>query len=891
MTDARPHALADGRPVPRDQPAPPDHAGARRPGRSAGGADPRHAPRRRRRAGAGRHGRDLAGERCRSLRPPGRRPNGARARGRVPRLRSLRHRRRRHVRVRHRQARAACRGRRAGSRRRTSRSASSRAGLLKHAVTRIYFPDEAEANAADPVLSRLDEAARVDARRRRRGRRPPLRHPAAGAGPDDVLRGVTAFAPLFVPAELREAVSGRAWLAGDARCRGRPRARGRRRGRRPGRRRDGDRRGLRERRLRLGAAAAGGAAGRRSRRAARCALSSSVSGRRRPLGAPRRDDPGRDGHRGDARHPRCARPRARRARPCHRGLRASRPLAPRHADGRPHPAAAGRADDVRAQGGRLARRRPRRTSAARDSCGATGSRRSSAALPERSRRWASTGPRSRVSMPRELDLAEPTLPWHTNRVRIAELGAALEIAAGVMAKIGLDVLLLAQTEVAEVSEGGEGGGSTAMPQKRNAVGAMRARACVRARPRPRVRAHRRARPGARAGGRALAGGVGGALRRARSTPGAQRPRWRGRSTGSRSTRRGCGPTSSSPADRSPPSGSRSSSPSGSAAPRRARSCATRRSAPREHGSAAGRGARRPRNRPHAEEIQAALEPTTYLGSAGAARRSGARALRRRARERRVRLHRVLEGPADAPALVLSARSARRSRCGTRSCPRSRSDSGSCATTGAGTAARPCRRARLDRRSRPRRARAARRARARAGLVLRPLDRRRRRACGSPLNAPERVNGSRSVARGRLPPTGAVARPRRDRARRWHDGRSPTPCSAAGSPSASTPSTRMSSTPSATMLARDPDRGVRGLLRGARDVRPSSAARRDHAPTLVVTGGPTPSRRRRAAPRSPPRSPGATHVVIAGAAHIANVEQPDAFTAALLRPSGNEIGDA
>jgi protocatechuate 3,4-dioxygenase alpha subunit len=28
-------------------------------------------------------------------------------------------------------------------------------GLLKHAVTRLYFPDEAEANATDPVLSRL----------------------------------------------------------------------------------------------------------------------------------------------------------------------------------------------------------------------------------------------------------------------------------------------------------------------------------------------------------------------------------------------------------------------------------------------------------------------------------------------------------------------------------------------------------------------------------------------------------------------------------------------------------------------------------------------------------------------------------------------------------------
>jgi 3-carboxy-cis,cis-muconate cycloisomerase len=76
----------------------------------------------------------------------------------------------------------------------------------------------------------------------------------------------------------------------------------------------------------------------------------------------------------------------------------------------------------------------------------------------------------------ELDLAEPTLPWHANRVRIAELGAALEIAAGVLGKVGLDLELLAQTEVGEVREGGEGGGSSAMPHKRNPVGAMWARA-------------------------------------------------------------------------------------------------------------------------------------------------------------------------------------------------------------------------------------------------------------------------------------------------------------------------------------------------------------------------------------------------------------------------------
>jgi protocatechuate 3,4-dioxygenase alpha subunit len=33
-------------------------------------------------------------------------------------------------------------------------------GLLRHQLTRVYFPDEAEANAADPVLTGLDEPAR-----------------------------------------------------------------------------------------------------------------------------------------------------------------------------------------------------------------------------------------------------------------------------------------------------------------------------------------------------------------------------------------------------------------------------------------------------------------------------------------------------------------------------------------------------------------------------------------------------------------------------------------------------------------------------------------------------------------------------------------------------------
>jgi protocatechuate 3,4-dioxygenase alpha subunit len=34
-------------------------------------------------------------------------------------------------------------------------------GLLKHQLTRIYFPDEVEANAADPILSKLGDDERA----------------------------------------------------------------------------------------------------------------------------------------------------------------------------------------------------------------------------------------------------------------------------------------------------------------------------------------------------------------------------------------------------------------------------------------------------------------------------------------------------------------------------------------------------------------------------------------------------------------------------------------------------------------------------------------------------------------------------------------------------------
>jgi 3-carboxy-cis,cis-muconate cycloisomerase len=78
---------------------------------------------------------------------------------------------------------------------------------------------------------------------------------------------------------------------------------------------------------------------------------------------------------------------------------------------------------------------------------------------------------------KELDLPEPVVPWHTRRLPVAELGAALAIAGGFVAKIALDVALLAQSEVAEVREAADGGSST-MPHKRNPVGSTLARACA-----------------------------------------------------------------------------------------------------------------------------------------------------------------------------------------------------------------------------------------------------------------------------------------------------------------------------------------------------------------------------------------------------------------------------
>ena len=82
----------------------------------------------------------------------------------------------------------------------------------------------------------------------------------------------------------------------------------------------------------------------------------------------------------------------------------------------------------------------------------------------------------------ELGLAEPVVPWHTARTRIADLAGALGGACGVMAKVAGDVVLLSQTEVGEVREGGDRGGSSTMPHKRNPVAAISALAGARQAP-------------------------------------------------------------------------------------------------------------------------------------------------------------------------------------------------------------------------------------------------------------------------------------------------------------------------------------------------------------------------------------------------------------------------
>jgi len=131
------------------------------------------------------------------------------------------------------------------------------------------------------------------------------------------------------------------------------------------------------------------------------------------------------------------------------------------------------------------------------------------------------GPRVVALFAEEVGLARPVLPWHTDRLRIIDLAAALARVTAALGKIARDVTLLAQNEVGELREGSgppatppaqpgpgaqaapglqaasgaraasgaaEGassprrGGSSAMPHKRNPVAAIAILGCTRQAP-------------------------------------------------------------------------------------------------------------------------------------------------------------------------------------------------------------------------------------------------------------------------------------------------------------------------------------------------------------------------------------------------------------------------
>jgi 3-carboxy-cis,cis-muconate cycloisomerase len=89
----------------------------------------------------------------------------------------------------------------------------------------------------------------------------------------------------------------------------------------------------------------------------------------------------------------------------------------------------------------------------------------------------------RTAFAAELALADTAAPWHTVRLPVADLAGALGAAAGVVATVAVDIVLMAQTEVREVAEISDSrGGSSAMPHKNNPVAAISARACARRAP-------------------------------------------------------------------------------------------------------------------------------------------------------------------------------------------------------------------------------------------------------------------------------------------------------------------------------------------------------------------------------------------------------------------------
>lgn len=90
------------------------------------------------------------------------------------------------------------------------------------------------------------------------------------------------------------------------------------------------------------------------------------------------------------------------------------------------------------------------------------------------------GPEVAERFAAHLGLPAAPLPWHTRRQPRLDLAAALGGLLAAAGKVALDVGLLAQTEIGEVTEGGVGrGGSSAMPHKRNPVDSVLVSAAAR----------------------------------------------------------------------------------------------------------------------------------------------------------------------------------------------------------------------------------------------------------------------------------------------------------------------------------------------------------------------------------------------------------------------------
>ena len=79
-----------------------------------------------------------------------------------------------------------------------------------------------------------------------------------------------------------------------------------------------------------------------------------------------------------------------------------------------------------------------------------------------------------------LKLPVPPLPWHTSRAPLIRLATAIAAAVGMAGKIGTDIALMMQSEIAELSEPAAPGrgGSSAMAHKHNPTLAIAARAAA-----------------------------------------------------------------------------------------------------------------------------------------------------------------------------------------------------------------------------------------------------------------------------------------------------------------------------------------------------------------------------------------------------------------------------